>query len=163
MNPRQKIASIFAVIALLGGNVAGWVHLHQHSSDRCCGTGLVCHQDVSHQVLDAGDSVSHSHCHHSHHCGDLVVAGETPTHQHPTVKHSATGHSATGHPAPPAHDSGDCAICQLLFNYRNAALPLIAAVVLQTAAPIQSVPADCQVAGHGFTDSVHFLRGPPLV
>ena len=155
MPDRQKIVSIFAVFALVFGNAAGWLHVHKHAGGVCGCVETSFESESTHDESSACDSGC---------CVSPLRARWLSKRAVKAVEccesKAATSHGE--HPGTP-HQSDDCAICQHFMTCRENAMVLIVPVTVATSQPTASVSTDHQVIRYDFADSVHYLRGPPVV
>lgn len=140
MHHRSKFVSIFAILALLLGNAVGWLHVHQHSGGRC-------------EHIVVGE-------HHSHAGG---CCESSPQAAQATPVALRNSEAADGDDWPLPHESDGCAICQHFMTCQDNAVALVVPLFCAACRPIENALALDQVWRDNFADSVHFLRGPPVV
>ena len=155
MPHRQKIVSIFAVFALVFGNVAGWVHVHKHAGGVCGCVETSFETEFTHDEsswCDSGCCVSPLQSRWlAKQAAKAVECCESK------ATESRGEHSDT------PHQSDECAICQHFMTCRETSFVLIVPVTIATGQPTSRVSTEHQVIRHDFADSVHYLRGPPVV
>lgn len=171
MNHQRHIA-ITAILAMLLGNMAGWVHVGcVHESCTIGAAELASSSETSEQLVGRSKgSGHHGCCHHS--TGESAESkaadscsgeSDTPEHAPHDSEHSPHDPEHSPHDSEHSpHEPGQCSVCQGFFTTRQACVattvvPSISVEVACQWLPWPSTRVDCRPQ----LDSTS-VRGPPI-